>query len=101
MSFGYYCPNGHEIEPRRRIIAVRCETPGCTARTAYTVAAIDIGLHKRLKVAEAAVKRAVGCEHPDTCGGPLSQPICAPCIAFAKAHLWTSAPDPIECQPPQ
>lgn len=92
----YVCPNGHEIEPRRRTIAVRCETPGCTARIAYSVAAIHVDLHAQLKLAAAALKRAVGCQHPETCGGPLSQPICEPCIAFARAHLWTTASDPLE-----
>lgn len=28
------------------------------------------------------------CDHPDTCGGPWGQPVCLPCIDYAKRFVW-------------
>lgn len=92
---GYACPNGHDVR-ERRYIRVRCEFPGCTARIMYEPVAAGMSLHGQLKIAHEAVKRAVGCTGERGCRGPLELPKCEPCLAFARAHLFTSSPDPIE-----
>jgi hypothetical protein len=33
-----------------------------------------------------ALKVAVGCEHPETCGGPTGQALCLVCIAWRRDH---------------
>jgi hypothetical protein len=95
MSCYYACPNGHEVA-KRQIIQVRCETEGCTARIAYEPIAHGLALARQLKEAREIAKRAVGCTGANDCLGPISAPRCEPCVAFAREHLWTSSPNPIE-----
>lgn len=56
------------------------ESPlGVALRVAVDEAMSALAQQHARGVSVDALKRAVGCWHPDTCDGPTGEPACAPC----------------------
>jgi len=78
-----------ELPTPRSVVRMNAATdPGGAAHRIIELEAEVVRLSTDNQGAVDALKLAVGCEHPDTCGGPTGQPTCLSCIDFARAHVW-------------